>query len=52
MCVGQPGMEGPNRNLDGKGDEEREKGMVSLKNFKTGEQKMMSLSECIGILAN
>ncbi len=33
------------------GDEEREKGMVSLKNFLTGEQKMMMLNECIGLLS-
>ncbi len=32
------------------GDEERQKNMVSLKNFKTGEQKMVSLEECVGIL--
>ena len=29
------------------GDEEREKGMVSLKNFATGEQKMMTVADCI-----
>lgn len=29
------------------GDEEREKGMVSLKNFTTGEQKMVTLDEAI-----
>lgn len=29
------------------GDEEREKGMYSLKNFKTGEQQMLSLEDCI-----
>ena len=29
------------------GDEEREKQMVSLKNFTTGEQQMMSMQECI-----
>lgn len=29
------------------GDEEREKGMISLKNFTTGEQKMMTVSEAI-----
>ncbi len=29
------------------GDEEREKQMVSLKNYSTGEQKMMSIAECI-----
>ena len=32
------------------GDEEREKQMVSLKNFATGEQKMITLSECISQL--
>jgi len=32
------------------GDEEREKGLVSLKNFSTGEQRMITLSECIDIL--
>ena len=32
------------------GDEEREKGLVSLKNFSTGEQRMISLPECIDIL--
>ena len=32
------------------GDEEREKGMVSLKNFTTGEQKMMTVEECISAL--
>jgi histidyl-tRNA synthetase len=29
------------------GDEEREKHMVSLKNFTTGEQKMLSINDCI-----
>ncbi len=29
------------------GDEEREKGMYSLKNFKTGEQQMLTLEDCI-----
>lgn len=29
------------------GDEEREKGMVSLKNYVTGEQQMISVTECI-----
>jgi len=29
------------------GDEEREKQLVSLKNYSTGEQKMMSVAECI-----
>ena len=29
------------------GDEERHKAMVSLKNFTTGEQKMLSVAECI-----
>ncbi len=32
------------------GDEEREKGMVSVKNFSTGEQQMLSLKDCIGVL--
>lgn len=32
------------------GDEEREKSMVSLKNFHTGEQKMISLEEALEIL--
>ncbi len=32
------------------GDEEREKQLVSLKNFATGEQKMITLSECISQL--
>ena len=30
------------------GDEERQKAMVSLKNFTTGEQKLLSVAECIG----
>lgn len=29
------------------GDEEREKNMVSLKNFSTGEQKMLPVADCI-----
>lgn len=32
------------------GDEERAKGMYALKNFKTGEQKMLSLEDCISII--
>jgi histidyl-tRNA synthetase len=32
------------------GDEEREKSMVSVKNFTTGEQKMMSVVDCIALL--
>ena len=32
------------------GDEEREKNLVSIKNFVTGEQKMVSLEEAIGML--
>jgi histidyl-tRNA synthetase len=32
------------------GDEEREKGMVSLKNFSTGEQKMLTMEGCIAAL--
>ncbi|MBS1688784.1 MAG: histidine--tRNA ligase [Bacteroidetes bacterium] len=34
------------------GDEEREKQMLSLKNFKSGEQKMLSLEECIATIKN
>ena len=34
------------------GDEEREKGMVSVKNFGTGEQKMMSITDAITLLAS
>ncbi|MEI8278271.1 MAG: histidine--tRNA ligase [Bacteroidota bacterium] len=34
------------------GDEEREKQLVSLKNFVTGEQKMISLNDCFHILNN
>ena len=34
------------------GDEEREKQMLSLKNFKTGEQKMLSLEACIATIKN
>jgi len=34
------------------GDEEREKQMLSLKDFKTGEQKMLSLEECIATIKN
>lgn len=29
------------------GDEEREKGMVSLKNFVTGEQQLLSITDCM-----
>ncbi len=32
------------------GDEERQKNMISLKNFTTGEQKMASLEDCIAAL--
>ena len=32
------------------GDEERSKGMVSLKNFSTGEQKMLSIAGCIAVI--
>lgn len=32
------------------GDEERQKNMISLKNFTTGEQKMVSLEDCIAAL--
>jgi histidyl-tRNA synthetase len=32
------------------GDEEREKGLISVKNFTTGEQKMVSLADCISML--
>lgn len=32
------------------GDEEREKNMVSVKNFETGEQKTLSISEAISVL--
>ena len=32
------------------GDEERQKNMVSLKNFTTGEQKMLSIGACIAAL--
>ncbi len=34
------------------GDEERQKGMVSLKNFSTGEQKMCSVGDCIVSIQN
>lgn len=34
------------------GDEEREKNMLSLKNFVTGEQKTITLAECIAIIKN
>lgn len=34
------------------GDEEREKQMLSLKNFKTGEQQMLSLEACIATIKN
>ncbi len=32
------------------GDEEREKNMVSLKNFATGEQQMLTIEECIAAI--
>ena len=32
------------------GDEEREKGLISVKNFSTGEQKMVSVHDCIHML--
>ncbi|MES2701614.1 MAG: histidine--tRNA ligase [Bacteroidota bacterium] len=32
------------------GDEERQKNMVSVKNFVTGEQKMMGVEECVEVL--
>ena len=32
------------------GDEERQKKMVSLKNFSTGEQKMLTIEDCINTL--
>ena len=32
------------------GDEERTKGMVSVKNFVTGEQKMVSVSDVVNTL--
>ncbi|WP_161499415.1 His/Gly/Thr/Pro-type tRNA ligase C-terminal domain-containing protein [Flavipsychrobacter stenotrophus] len=32
------------------GDEEREKQLVSFKNFATREQKMISLQECVDLL--
>ena len=32
------------------GDEEREKGLISLKNFSTGEQKMVSVGEAVEVL--
>ena len=32
------------------GDEEREKGMISVKNFVTGEQKMVSIEDCMAIV--
>ncbi len=32
------------------GDEEREKNMVSLKNYTTGEQKMMTIDEAIAVI--
>jgi histidyl-tRNA synthetase len=32
------------------GDEEREKNMVSLKNFTTGEQKMLTIADCIAAI--
>lgn len=34
------------------GDEEREKQMLSLKNFKTGEQQMLTLEACIATIKN
>ncbi|MBC7451571.1 MAG: histidine--tRNA ligase, partial [Cytophagales bacterium] len=33
------------------GDEEREKGLISLKNFSTGEQKMISVDDAVKIIA-
>ena len=33
------------------GDEEREKKMVSVKNFATGEQVMLSIEDCIELLS-
>jgi histidyl-tRNA synthetase len=32
------------------GNEEREKNMVSLKNFTTGDQKMLTIEECIDVI--
>jgi len=32
------------------GDDERQKNMVSVKNFSTGEQKMLSVAECILVI--
>jgi histidyl-tRNA synthetase len=32
------------------GDEERDKQLVSLKNFSTGEQKMLSVAECVAVI--
>jgi len=32
------------------GDEERQKNMVSLKNFTTGEQKMLTIADCIAAI--
>ena len=32
------------------GDEEREKNRYSLKNFKSGEQQMLSLADCINYI--
>lgn len=32
------------------GDEEREKGLISVKNFTTGQQQMVSLADCISML--
>lgn len=32
------------------GDEERQKGMVSVKNFTTGEQKMLTIADCIAAI--
>lgn len=32
------------------GDEEREKGLISVKNFTTGEQQMVSVADCIRML--
>ena len=34
------------------GDEEREKNMISVKNFATGKQEMLSIDECIAILGS
>lgn len=34
------------------GDEERQKGMISVKNFETGEQKMMTMTDAVSLLNN